>query len=162
MQWTGTPLTVPDLGIADSDVYASWNGATEVATWSLMAGTSASSLTSVTNATRTGFETAITGMGSNTYVAVAALDADGACLGVSTVYSVGSSAYTSTAGSCPNGTIIATTETSSTATAVAGSSSSSSTAAATTAATTTSGAGSVRGGVLSGVLAMAGLLAASW
>ena len=156
MQWIGKPLTVPDLGISGSAVYASWNGATEVRTWSLMAGTSASALTSVANGTRTGFETAIDGLGSNTYVAVAALDAYGTCLGVSTVYSVGSSAYTSTAGPCPNGTTIATTATSSSVTATS-SSSAASTATGTAAAASnsaTSGAGAgAHGGVLGGVLA---------
>ncbi len=163
MQWTGRPLTVPDVGVAGSAVYASWNGATEVQTWSLMAGASESALTSVANATRTGFETALSGLGSNTYVAVAALDADGTCLGVSTVYSVASSTLTSTAGPCPNGTTIATTSTSyssSSASASAAAASATGTATSTSSATT-SGAGSVaRGGVLGALVAVAAVVAA--
>ncbi len=59
-------------------VYASWNGATEVASWRVLAGSSPTSLAPVSSAARTGFETAISlsrrRAASAAYVAVQALD----------------------------------------------------------------------------------------
>src|ERR1700727_1169891 len=62
-QWVGLPLTSP-LGAArqtggDTTVYASWNGATRVASWRVLAGPSASRLAVVATHARSGFETAI-------------------------------------------------------------------------------------------------------
>ena len=52
LPWVGRPLTRPKVAAADepgatTDAYMSWNGATEVATWELFAGSSASTLESV-------------------------------------------------------------------------------------------------------------------
>lgn len=72
MAWTGYPTTSPDFALNSTGSltsYASWNGATEVATWELVGGnsTTALSLSSVSNSTRTGFETEIVVTGSYHY-----------------------------------------------------------------------------------------------
>jgi hypothetical protein len=61
--WVGLPLT-PPLGAArqvkgKTTVYASWNGATQLASWRVLAGPSASRLAVVATAAKSGFETAI-------------------------------------------------------------------------------------------------------
>ena len=61
----------------------SWNGATNVASWRVLAGASASALTPVASAPKTGFQTTISVPVSAAYVAVQALDASGAVLGTS-------------------------------------------------------------------------------
>jgi hypothetical protein len=87
--WTGTPPSAPSIAAsasgatATATVYASWNGATNVTSWRVLAGASASTLAPAAAATRTGFETAITTPGAAPYVAVQALDATGAVLGTS-------------------------------------------------------------------------------
>jgi hypothetical protein len=53
---TACPDVVPAPTTA---VYASWNGATTVASWQLLAGTSASHLTAISTTPRSGFETVI-------------------------------------------------------------------------------------------------------
>jgi hypothetical protein len=88
-QWTGTPGVPPAIAASASgatgpvSVYASWNGATQVASWRVLAGASANTLAPVATAPRSGFETAITTPGPEAYVAVQALDASGAPIGVS-------------------------------------------------------------------------------
>ena len=62
--WVGTPY-FPPSGAArrrgsTTIVYASWNGATQVASWQLMGGTSASSLKPIATKSRSGFETSLT------------------------------------------------------------------------------------------------------
>jgi hypothetical protein len=90
--WTGNPVHGPTLvfqpgaGASPATVYASWNGATLVSSWRVLAGPSPTSLSPVTQALRNGFETAIglpAGAGGP-YLAVQALDARGQVLGVST------------------------------------------------------------------------------
>ncbi|HEV3048641.1 MAG TPA: arylsulfotransferase family protein [Solirubrobacteraceae bacterium] len=63
-------------------VYASWNGATEVASWRVLAGSSPAALRPAASAPRSGFETAIAvaGAPAGAYVAVQALDAAGTVL----------------------------------------------------------------------------------
>jgi EmrB/QacA subfamily drug resistance transporter len=60
--WLGEPLTAPAGAARRADgrttVYASWNGATEVASWRVLAG-GAGSLAVVQSAPKAGFETAI-------------------------------------------------------------------------------------------------------
>jgi hypothetical protein len=63
-------------------VYASWNGATEVARWQVLAGR-ASRLRGVASKARAGFETEITAKSRGSHVAVRALDARGRVLGTS-------------------------------------------------------------------------------
>jgi hypothetical protein len=63
-------------------VYASWNGATEVAAWRILAGETPTSLDPVTTAERHGFETKVE-IGAHRYVAVQALDRSGHTLATS-------------------------------------------------------------------------------
>jgi hypothetical protein len=89
--WAGAPTQPPALALSAPShgpivAYASWNGATEVASWRVLAGASASTLTPVAAAAKSGFETAIplpAGLKSPSYVAVQALDGAGGVLGVS-------------------------------------------------------------------------------
>ena len=59
------------------NVYASWNGATEVASWEVLAGSAPTALTPVRTSARTSFETRIPVGVTARYVAVRALDAAG-------------------------------------------------------------------------------------
>jgi hypothetical protein len=87
--WSGRPAEPPALAVASAPmgatVYASWNGATEVASWRVLAGSSPSSLAAVASAPKAGFETAIATPASvaGSYVAVQALVGSGAVLGTS-------------------------------------------------------------------------------
>ncbi len=87
--WTGTPAHPPTFAVAARSggahaVYASWNGATLVASWRVLAGASATRMRIVAQRSRTGFETAISVPAGTDgpYVTVQALDADGHVLGV--------------------------------------------------------------------------------
>jgi Arylsulfotransferase (ASST) len=86
--WLGVPVHPPafayvSAGKGAGTAYASWNGATLVASWRLLAGASAKSLRPILTAPRAGFETAIAlpGGTSGPYLAVQALDAAGNVLG---------------------------------------------------------------------------------
>jgi hypothetical protein len=62
--WRATPASPPALavkptGARTATVSASWNGATSVAAWRVLAGPDAGHLTTVTQARKSGFETAI-------------------------------------------------------------------------------------------------------
>jgi hypothetical protein len=87
--WTGTPTSTPAIAAVSAragapvTVYASWNGATQVASWRVLAGPSPTQLAAVATAARAGFETTIATPGAEAYVAVQALDATGAVLGSS-------------------------------------------------------------------------------
>lgn len=86
--WHATPMTPPAVvveqdGVNGLAVYVSWNGATEVAQWQVLTGSSASSLAPVATVPTAGFETAITVHPSGAYLAVAGLDAAGRRLGIS-------------------------------------------------------------------------------
>ncbi len=85
--WTGTPAAPPDIAAqrvpGGVNVYASWNGATEVAAWQVIAGPTPGSLAPVTQVARNGFETLIAARTSAPYVAVRALSASGQVLGTS-------------------------------------------------------------------------------
>jgi hypothetical protein len=92
--WTGTPSVPPSIAASASTsgpvtVYASWNGATEVASWRVFGGpalpTSAHPLSAVASGARSGFETAIATPGPEAYVQVQALSASGAVLGTSAI-----------------------------------------------------------------------------
>ena len=85
--WTGTPFTRPALAVVAArgaeTVYASWNGATLVASWRVLVGATSRSLKPVAQAARSGFETAIPlpAGASGKFVTVEALDASGRVLG---------------------------------------------------------------------------------
>ncbi len=88
--WTGTPASPPAIAVggaasarAPVTVYASWNGATEVASWRLYGGPSPTRLTAVASAPKDGFETALVTPGPEPYVAAQALNGAGAVLGTS-------------------------------------------------------------------------------
>jgi hypothetical protein len=84
-QWHATPSVPPDVVSAriGTSVRASvsWNGATEVATWTLLAGPDPAHLAVVTSAPRTGFETTLTGLTGGSVVVAEARDAGGHVLG---------------------------------------------------------------------------------
>ena len=88
--WRAHPTTPPAISVSSGTdgavtVYASWNGATDVARWQLLAGQSKNNLTTVTTADKGGFETAIHAKASERYFAVRALANSGRVLGTSRV-----------------------------------------------------------------------------
>jgi hypothetical protein len=64
-----------------SVVYASWNGSTELDTWTVLAGTTAGALAKAGSQRRAGFETVISVNSEGPYFAVTALDVSGRQLG---------------------------------------------------------------------------------
>src|SRR5829696_1517540 len=86
--WSGHPTDRP-AAVAERAsegevrVYASWNGATSVATWEVLAGSGPDRLKTAGSAPRKGFETAITFQTDEPYVAVKARDRSGRVLGAS-------------------------------------------------------------------------------
>jgi hypothetical protein len=86
--WVGTPGTPPSGVVRTSKgkttVYASWNGATKVVAWRVLAGSSKTHLSTVVRrATKTNFETAIPVKGSRAFYEVQALSSSGKVLGTS-------------------------------------------------------------------------------
>jgi hypothetical protein len=85
--WHGHPADPPAVVArhrsGGATVYASWNGATKLASWKVMAGKSRSSLAAVASAHRAGFETAIEVSATGPYFAVEGHDANGNLLGQS-------------------------------------------------------------------------------
>jgi hypothetical protein len=65
--------------------YASWNGATEVASWEVVGGSSSAALHPLLRAPRSGFETALSVASAPAVIAVRALDRSGHVLGTSSV-----------------------------------------------------------------------------
>ena len=92
--WSGHPLWPPAvsanvLATGDSTaVSASWNGAGEVASWRVLAGSSAGSLTTAATMPDSGFESSVTFPNAFQYVAVQALGAGGQLLGTSATVKV--------------------------------------------------------------------------
>ncbi len=87
--WSATPKTKP-VAVAQRSggavsVYASWNGATEVSRWQILAGSTATSLRRVATARRSGFETRVDLSTSAGFFAVRALDSKGRIIGRSPV-----------------------------------------------------------------------------
>ena len=92
--WSGHPLWAPSVsarftvtGDATS-VAASWNGASEVASWRILAGPNQSALTPRASMPATAFENSVTYPDAYPYVAVQALAADGRLLGTSATIAV--------------------------------------------------------------------------
>jgi hypothetical protein len=85
--WVGRPSAPPRLvahrGAGATALYASWNGATDVAAWELRSGAAAGSLSVALTKPRRGFETALPVPSGARYAAVAALDQSGKPLGTS-------------------------------------------------------------------------------
>jgi hypothetical protein len=90
--WTGKPSTLPSVTTstagASMSVYVSWNGATQVASWRVLAGASADGLQVVTTASKQGFESQLT-IPAQPYVQVQALDSAGNTLATSSVVHAG-------------------------------------------------------------------------
>lgn len=84
--WSAQPSTPPAIRVKTghnntSTVYVSWNGATDVAAWKLLAGPTAKSLSWVSTTRSQGFETAIHTTTPEPYLAVEALSKSGVVLG---------------------------------------------------------------------------------
>ncbi len=87
--WTASPDTLPDVAVLPGNgstmqVYASWNGATEVASWRFLTGDDAASLAESVVVKRTGFETTAA-VATAQHVAAEALDSTGKVLARSAV-----------------------------------------------------------------------------
>ncbi len=90
--WTATPTAPPALALRSASAsaealtaYASWNGATGVSAWQLLAGPSPTQLAPVATVPSSGFETAIAAHSSQPYFAAVALNAAGQTLSTSAV-----------------------------------------------------------------------------
>ncbi len=83
LPWQGQPVDPPSAVAhtagGTSTVYASWNGATTVASWQLLTGASSDHLSPVSTTPRTGFETTIPAPAAPFY-AVRALSPSGKVL----------------------------------------------------------------------------------
>jgi hypothetical protein len=88
-EWSGhpseDPAVVAEVGSAEEEVrlYASWNGATEVASWEVLAGPAPERLEAVESVGWEGFETAMTVGTTERYIGVRARDGSGRVLGTS-------------------------------------------------------------------------------
>jgi len=86
LPWSGYPSEDPALAVEQGPddevtVYVSWNGATEVATWQVLAGSDPDQLEPAGSAPWRGFETTIAVSTAEPYVAVQAKSASGRVLG---------------------------------------------------------------------------------
>jgi len=86
--WHGSPATRPSVAVSGGPggslrVYASWNGATDVARWRLEAGASRGALSPLLSEPRAGFETVLRAPATVRFVAVEALSGGGRVLSVS-------------------------------------------------------------------------------
>jgi hypothetical protein len=91
--WAGHPADQPAVAArinpaGGSVVYASWNGATEVSTWTVLAGKTGSALAAVGSQRRSGFETMITVNTVGPFFAVSAQDSQGRTLAQSATVQV--------------------------------------------------------------------------
>jgi len=83
-QAPGVPSVVATPGAGGTIAVAvSWNGATEVASWRVLAGAFPTALAPVATAAKTGFQTTIATPSGGPYVAVQALDSAGTVIGTS-------------------------------------------------------------------------------
>jgi hypothetical protein len=86
--WGGQPPGVPAVVATPGSggtiaVSVSWNGATEVASWRVLAGSTPSVLAPAATAAKAGFQTTISAPAGGPYVAVQALGAAGAVIATS-------------------------------------------------------------------------------
>jgi hypothetical protein len=86
--WKGCPAEDPAVAVdraSENEVtlYASWNGATEVASWEVLAGAHPDQLEPLGAVPRDGFETDFTARTTEPYVAVRAIDSSGRAIGTS-------------------------------------------------------------------------------
>jgi hypothetical protein len=87
LAWNGQPTGVPYAAASPTSsgtvVYASWNGATNIASWRVLAGPSPGALQAVASRGFNGFETGISTSSTQAYFAVRALNSSGRVLGTS-------------------------------------------------------------------------------
>ena len=86
LQWSGQPTDDPAMAVESGPedevtLYASWNGATEVTTWQVLAGSAPDQLEVLASAPRQGFETVITVHTTEPYVSLMAVNSSGKVLG---------------------------------------------------------------------------------
>lgn len=81
--WAGRPAVPPVLVAKERVVHASWNGATDLASWRLRTGSSAATLHDAGDTPARAFETAFAMPAGVTHAAVVALDRKGNALGTS-------------------------------------------------------------------------------
>ncbi len=88
-EWHATPHWPPAIAASKSpsgvEVWASWNGATEVTAWRVLAGSAEDTLAPVATVPKTGFETTLNVPGGAAYVEAQALNAAGQVIGNSPV-----------------------------------------------------------------------------
>jgi hypothetical protein len=93
LPWNGLPAEAPAItvsreGRARMTAYASWNGATNVHSWQLLAGQQGNALNPVSSTSAHGFESALHSVSAGPYFSVRALDKSGFVLGQSSTVSV--------------------------------------------------------------------------
>jgi hypothetical protein len=94
MSWSGQANTAPSIAAAPNndgttEVWASWNGATTVSSWRVLAGPNAGSLSTLMTARKGGFETGMAAPTGEPVFAVQALDSQGHVLATSGTTTVG-------------------------------------------------------------------------
>jgi hypothetical protein len=91
LPWSGRPATRPSVVASTSKgataVYAAWNGATDVASWRVLAGNARNALAPAVTAAWANLETQLGFTGTPRFLAVQALDAAGHLLGTSAIVS---------------------------------------------------------------------------
>ncbi len=93
LPWSGLPAEAPAIAVsrngrAGTTAYASWNGATNVHTWQLLAGRQGNALNPVSSTSARGFESALHSVSAGPYFSMRALDESGTVLGQSSTVSV--------------------------------------------------------------------------
>ncbi len=87
LAWSAQPTGVPYAAASPTSsgtvVYASWNGATNIASWRVLAGPTPGALQAVASRAFNGFETGISTSSTQAYFAVQALNSSGRVLGTS-------------------------------------------------------------------------------
>jgi hypothetical protein len=92
-QSTDEPAVATESGSEDEvTLYASWNGATEVTTWQVLAGSGPDKLEPLGSAPRLGFETVITLHTTEPYVGLKAMNDSGKALGTTSTIKLEDSA----------------------------------------------------------------------
>jgi hypothetical protein len=86
--WSGHPTDAPAVAVERRSeervaLYASWNGATEVATWEVISGPRPKRMEPLGSVPRNGFETAMLAQSPHSYFAVRAKERSGGVLGTS-------------------------------------------------------------------------------
>jgi hypothetical protein len=91
--WSGQPIDDPaiaaELGADDEvTIYASWNGAIEVTTWQVLAGSAPDQLEPLASAPSQGFETVITVHTTEPYLGLEAVNGSGRVLGTTRAFNL--------------------------------------------------------------------------